>query len=119
MHLQYAHGYHNHGLLRITERLVDDLVQGRKGAASKHKLAAGSARRDPKARNITSDRLRAVLGKPDMPDSETETLMASLFALADVTVQAFKQRRRSSELFNSTLVPEASPVLSLGSGAIM
>ena len=60
-----------------------------------------------------------MLDKPDMADSEAEMLMASLFfALADVTVQAFKQRRRASEQFIAPLVPGMGSILTADSGAI-
>jgi hypothetical protein len=53
-----------------------------------------------------------------MADSEAEMLMASLFALADVTVQAFKQRRRASEQFIAPLVPGMGSILTADSDAI-
>lgn len=54
-----------------------------------------------------------------MADSEVETLMASFFALADVTVQAFKQRHRATEQFIAPVAREGSASLTADSGAIM
>jgi hypothetical protein len=54
-----------------------------------------------------------------MHDSEAEILIASLFALADVTVQAFKQRRRASGQLTAPLVHGVGPILTADSGAIM
>lgn len=54
-----------------------------------------------------------------MADSEAETLMASLLALADVTVQAFKQRHRASEQFIAPVARQGTASLTADSGAIM
>ena len=70
--------------------------QGRKGATPT--WVAESARPDSKARPVTVERLRAVLGLPEMTDTDANNWLDRLFLLGDVTVEAFKERQsRASE----------------------
>jgi hypothetical protein len=82
--------------------------QGRKGTAIS---AVGSARPDPKAREVTVARLRAVLGRPEMTDSDAMLYFKQLLALGDVTVQAFIEQQGVAE----TQFVEAMPPAPAGS----
>jgi hypothetical protein len=75
--------------------LSDSTWQGRKGTAVK---AVESARPDSKARPVTVKMLRAVPELQEMTESEAKEWLEHFYALADVTVEAFKeQRSRGSE----------------------
>ncbi len=91
--------------------------QGRKGTAQK--LAVGSARPDSKARRVTVEMCRSLLGRPDLSDTEAERILEHLYSFADVAVDAFiEQQGRPEEFVIAQGVPVvANPNLTLTSPA--
>ena len=89
--------------------MAGSLRQGRKGAAQK--LAAGSARPDSKARPVNVERLRAVVGQREMTEAEAERWLDHLYALADVTVQAFKEQQSRVAEFSAAAEPAVAGYL--------
>src|SRR5215469_17463713 len=80
--------------------------------------AERSSEGDPNgARRVTVEHCRKLLG-PDccFADSELEALLDSLYALANVAVDAFADRKRTSSELKSEMPVVGMPVASLGIG---